>query len=55
MDDIYRSVLPAAPYVIVAYTLVWITFIVYLGLAIRRIGRLEQQVSVLESSVERRT
>jgi hypothetical protein len=55
MDDIYRSVLPAAPYVIGAYTLIWVTFIVYLGLAIRRVGRLEQQVGVLESSVERRS
>jgi hypothetical protein len=54
MDDIYRSVLDGAYFVIGAYTLIWVTFIVYLGLAIRRIGRLEQQIGVLESSVERR-
>jgi hypothetical protein len=55
MDDIYRSVLDGAYFVIGAYTLIWVTFIVYLGLAIRRIGRLEQQIGVLESSLERRT
>ena len=54
MDDIYRNVLDGAYYVIGAYTLIWVTFIVYLGLAIRRIGRLEQQMGVLEGSVQRR-
>jgi len=55
MNDVYSTVAPAAPFVIGAYGLIWLTLIVYVGLAMRRIGGLEKKLDVLEGSLKRRS
>ncbi len=52
--ELYRLVLHDAPYVIGAYAVLWVALMVYVGMVFRRLMRLEQEVKVLEESVERR-
>lgn len=52
--ELYRLALTDAPYVIWAYAILWIAFVGYLTLVLRRILRLEKEVAVLEEAVERR-
>jgi CcmD family protein len=54
MSDMYSSVAPAAPFVIGAYGLIWVTLIVFVGLTFRRITRLEKELEVVEDSMKRR-
>lgn len=53
--ELYRLALTDAPYVIAAYAILWAAFVVYLTMVLRRIMRLEKEVAVLESAVERRS
>ena len=55
MTEVYEAVLPAAPYVIGAYTLIWLTVIFYIGLTFNRVRGLEREVAVLEEAVARRS
>jgi len=52
--ELYDLVLHDAPYVIAAYGVLWVAFVGYVTIVLRRIMRLEKQVSVLEDSMERR-
>jgi CcmD family protein len=52
--EIYTLILHDAPYVIAAYGILWIALIVYVTLVLRRIMRLEKEVTVVEDSVSRR-
>ena len=54
MNEVYSAVLPAAPYVVGAYTLIWLTVIVYIALTMRRVKGLERELDVLEEALERR-
>lgn len=53
--ELYRLVLHDAPYVIAAYGVLWAAFVVYLTMVLRRILRLEKEVEILETAVQRRT
>lgn len=53
--ELYDLVLRDAPYVIAAYGVLWIALIAYVTMALRRVMRVEAEISVLEESVERRT
>lgn len=53
--ELYRLALADAPYVIAAYSILWIAFVGYVTIVLRRLVRLEKEVSVLEESVSRRT
>ncbi len=53
--ELYRLALADAPFVIAAYAILWIAFVGYLTLVLRRIMRLEKEVGVLEDAVSRRT
>jgi CcmD family protein len=55
LQQIYSTVLDAAPYVLAAYVLLWVGFFGYVSFILRRIGRLEKEIGVLEDSVARRT
>lgn len=50
----FSAVAAMAPYVIAAYALIWATLIVFVGLTLRRLGRLEKELAVIEDSVARR-
>ena len=52
--ELYRLVLTDAPYVIAAYSVLWVTLIVYVTLVLRRILRLEREIAVLEESAAAR-
>lgn len=52
--DAFSEVSKVAPYVIAAYGLLWVSLAVYIGLIMKRLGRLEREVAVVEESVARR-
>ena len=54
LEEIYRTVLGAAPYVLAAYTLLWVGLFGYVFLTLRRVARVETEIAVLEESLERR-
>lgn len=51
LADIYSTILPAAPYVIAAYALLWLALLVYLLIIWRGTKRAEAQMAVLEEAV----
>jgi hypothetical protein len=53
--EIYKTVLDAAPYVIAAYFLLWLGFVVYVAYGVRKVTAVEKQLEVLEQSITRRT
>ena len=53
--ELYVLVLQDAPFVIAGYAILWVALVAYVTIVLRRILRLEKEVSVLETSVERRT
>lgn len=52
--ELYRLALVDAPYVIAAYAILWVAFVGYVTIVLRRMMRLEKEVEVLEESVARR-
>lgn len=53
--ELYRLAIADAPYVIGAYAVLWVAFVGYVTIVLRRIMRLEKEVSVLEAAVEKRS
>lgn len=53
--ELYRLAIADAPFVIAAYGVLWVAFVGYLTLVLRRIMRLEKEMAVLEDSMSRRT
>jgi hypothetical protein len=54
LDEVYSLVLTQWPLVAGAYALLWVGLVVYVGLAIKRLGALSKQIEVLEDAVARR-
>ena len=54
LADIYHLVIPAAPYVIAAYALLWVGLFGYVAMTLRRVGRLETELRILEESASRK-
>jgi len=54
LQEIYSLVLPAAPYVLAAYGILWIGLFGYITVVLRRLGRIETELRVVEESVARR-
>lgn len=50
----FSEVAKVAPYVIGAYALLWVTMVVYVGLTMVRLGRLEREIEAVEEAVARR-
>jgi CcmD family protein len=53
--ELYRLALVDAPYVIAAYAVLWVAFVGYVTIVLRRIMRLEKEVEILESAVSSRS
>lgn len=53
--ELYRLAITDAPYVIWAYAILWVAFVGYLTIVLRRMLRLEKEVAVLEESISRRS
>ena len=54
LQEIYKTVLDAAPFVIAAYTLLWIGLFGFVFLVLRRVTRVERELTVVEQALERR-
>lgn len=50
----FSAVSSVAPYVIAAYGLIWAALMVYVGLVMRRLGRLERDMAAVEEACGRR-
>jgi CcmD family protein len=54
LREIYSLVMPAAPYVLAAYGVLWAGLFVYLTAVLLRIGRVEKELAVVEEAVAKR-
>ena len=54
LQEIYKTVLDAAPYVLAAYTLLWVGLFAYIFFVLRRVTRVETELAVVEQAMERR-
>lgn len=52
--ELYKLVLPDAPYVVAAYGVLWIALIVYVSLVLVRLMRLEKEMRIVEESRSRK-
>jgi len=52
--ELYKLVLPDAPYVIAAYGVLWIALIGYVSLVLSRLMKLEKEMQLVEESCARR-
>jgi len=54
LAEIYSTVFSAAPYVIVAYALIWSVLLVYVLIVSNGMKKTERQISALEEELARR-
>ena len=55
LNSVYGAVMPAAPYVIAAYVLIWVILFVYVVIVIRGTKKNERDLELLEEEVARLT
>ena len=55
LAQIYQLVVPSLPYVIGAYGILWLGLMVYVGVTLNRLGKLEQQLVLVEDAIEKRS
>lgn len=51
LEQIYSTILPAAPFVIAAYALIWLALFVYVFMIQRGMKKAEAQMAVLEEAL----
>ena len=51
--SVYGAVLPAAPYVIAAYALIWVVLFVYVAIIVHGMRKNERDLAALERQVAR--
>jgi len=54
LSQIYSLVQPSLPYVIGAYAVLWAGLMVYVSVVLGRLGKIEQQLALVEESVAKR-
>ena len=54
LAQIYQLVVPSLPYVIGAYGILWLGLMVYVGVTLSRVGRLEKQLALVEDALAKR-
>lgn len=52
--ELYKLVLPDAPYVVAAYGILWVALIGYVSLVLSRLMRLEKEMQVVEETCARK-
>jgi len=52
--ELYNLVLPGMPFVVAAYSVLWIALIAYVSLVLTRLMKLEKEIQLVEESVARR-
>lgn len=51
--EAYSTVIPAVPFVIGAYILIWIVLAIFLGISFFKIKRIQKELDALKSSIEK--
>jgi len=54
LQEIYKTVLDAAPFVLAAYTLLWLGLFGFIFFVLRRVTKVERELAVVEEALERR-
>jgi hypothetical protein len=54
LKEVYDLVLDQWPLVAGAYAILWTALVVYIGMALGRLGKLKSEMKVLEEAIERR-
>jgi CcmD family protein len=54
LQQIYADIMPNMPYLLAAYAVLWLGLLGYVGLALRRLGKLEKQLAIVEEAVAKR-
>jgi len=54
LQQIYQLVEPSLPYVIGAYGALWLGLMVYVGVTMTRVGKLEKQLALVEEALAKR-
>jgi hypothetical protein len=54
LAQIYQLVVPSLPYVIGAYGILWLGLMLYVGVTLNRLGKLEKQLALVEDAFEKR-
>lgn len=54
LQQIYQLVNPSLPYVIGAYGVLWLGLMVYVGVTLSRLGKLEKQLVLVEDALAKR-
>jgi CcmD family protein len=52
--ELYKLVLPDAPYVVAAYGVLWVALVGYVSLVLTRLMKLEKEMQVVEETCARR-
>jgi len=52
--ELYKLVLPDAPYVVAAYGVLWVALVGYVSLVLMRLMKLEKEMQLVEESCARR-
>lgn len=55
LSEIYSTILPAAPFVIGAYALMFLALFVFVFMTIRGLRKTEQQMTLLEEALAERS
>lgn len=55
LEQIYQLVNPSLPYVIGAYGVLWLGLMIYVGVALSRVGKLEKQLALVEDALAKRS
>ena len=55
LQEIYKTVLDAAPYVLAAYVLLWLGLFGFVFFVLRRVTRMERELTIVEEALERRS
>jgi CcmD family protein len=54
LAQIYQLVVPSMPYVLGAYGILWLGLMVYVGVTLSRLGKLEKQLALVEDALAKR-
>jgi CcmD family protein len=54
LSEIYSLVMPAAPYVLAAYGILWVGLFGYITVVLLRLGKIEAELRVVEEAIARR-
>lgn len=55
LEEIYSTILPSAPYIVLAYALVWVALFVWVLIVFNKQKKLEAQLQIFEEEFAQRS